>query len=52
MLAVNSYAEKVNSYVGGDLGGGIAEGEGSSPVSPARHAWVCCRGGELRGAAP
>lgn len=49
MLAVNSYAEKVNSYSGGRFGGEIAEGERSSPVSPARHAWVCCRGGELRG---
>lgn len=34
MLAVNSYAEKVNSYSGGYLGGEIAEGRGLPPSPP------------------
>lgn len=49
MLAVNSYAEKVNSYSGEIWGEKLPRGRGLPPVSPARHAWICCRGGELRG---
>lgn len=34
MLAVNSYAEKVNSYVGGDLGEELPRGKTSPPSPP------------------
>lgn len=34
MLAVNSYAEKVNSYAGGDLGEKLPRGRGLPPSPP------------------